>query len=88
MSEDKMDFKKMFESTLVENITYYQVGDSVKFTQEDVSQYNKGVEIGFDYGKIVALKGQDYMVKLDNGNEIMVKNMHAYAFGNADADAS
>lgn len=82
-----INFKDIFESTLEENITYYQVGDMVKFTQADVGQYNKGaLEIGFDYGKIIALKGQDYLVKLDNGSEITVKNMHAYAFGNADAD--
>jgi len=84
--KEKMD--GLFMDILNEDTTYYNVGDGVKFTPEDVAQYNVGKEIGFDYGKIISLKGMDYVVELDSGVKITVKNQNAYAFGNADGDAN
>jgi len=85
-AKEKID--GIFMDILTENVSYYEVGDGIKFTQEDVGQYNPGKEIGFDYGKIVSLKGMDYVVDLDSGVQILVKNQNAYAYGNADGDAN
>ena len=84
----KEKINEIFMGILTEDTTYYEVGAGIKFAQEDVSQYNTGKEIGFDYGKIVSLKGMDYVVEMDDGVQITVKNQHAYAFGNADGDAN
>lgn len=80
-------FEELMEGTLSEDVSYYVVGDNVKFAQGDVGIYNKGKEIGFDWGTIVKMKGKDYIVRLDSGVEITVQNQHAYGTGNADADA-
>ena len=88
-------FKDILESTLElddptdelqEDETFYKVGDGVKFTIDDVGRANPGKQVTFDYGVIVKKVGKDYIVKLDNGEEVKVLNKQAYATpGNADA---
>lgn len=76
---------EIMEDILFEANSYYSVGDSIKFVQAEVGQYNADKTIGFDYGIIIANQGEDYIVRMDDAQEILVKNDHAYAFGNADA---
>ena len=81
-----MDIKEIFSNTLCESENFYKMGQGIKFDQSEVVKYNQNVEIGFDHGVIVKNVGSDYIVKLDNGNEIKVKNQNALSVGNADAD--
>jgi hypothetical protein len=87
-------FKEILESTLDldEQTNHYKVNDMVKFDLQAVSLANKGKKIVFDHGKIVKVHGNgDYTVKVGDvgdgsGDEVMVKNAQAYAFGGHDGD--
>jgi len=82
----KEKINDLFVGVLEENTSYYSIGDSVKFLLPEVTKDNNGKEIPFDNGMIVDKNGMNYIVRLDNGEQIIVKNEYAYAFGNSDAD--
>ncbi len=85
-------FKDILEDTLEldEQTNHYKVKDMVKFDLEAVSRANPGKKIVFDHGQITKVLGNgDYMVKCGpigegSGDEVKVKNVQAYAFGNHD----
>lgn len=87
-------FKDILESTLDldEQTNHYKVNDMVKFDLQAVSAANKGKKIVFDHGKIVKVMANgDYMVKCGpigdgSGDEVLVKNAQAYAYGGHDGD--
>jgi len=85
---NKENLNSIFTDILTEDTSYYNVGDSIKYDLESAANDNPGKDVSFGYGMVVAKSGMDYILKLDNGQEIKVKNGNAYAYGNADGDAN
>jgi len=85
---NKDNLNGIFVGILSEDKSYYNVGESIKYDLESAAKDNPGKDVSFGYGMVVAKSGMDYILKLDNGQEIKVKNENAYAFGNADGEAN
>lgn len=77
---------KSFTEYLSEQRTFHKVGDSIKWSMQVVSKYNKISDFGgMDHGEIVSISNGMYKVRLNNGNHAMIKKNDALAYGSDDA---
>lgn len=79
------DFKEFIrEAAETQN---YEVGQSVKFILDQVTQYIEPDTFGgMNYGTITVKGTNSYDVRLPNGNIVKIKAEDIYAYGNADID--
>jgi hypothetical protein len=78
---------KTFKEFLAEQANSdYKVGDTLKFNVQAVGQYADVQALGgFDWGTVVKADGTSYTLRIDNGNEVVIKADDIYSYGNADA---
>ena len=77
---------KSFRQFLNEETNNYEVGNSVKFDMtKTISYIEPDMLGGFDYGKIVAVKGDSYDIELPNNNVITVKSSDIISYGDSGA---